>query len=93
MRDISLDTMPGSGTRSADTYERDPVPDALGEEGVMVAGFLPATCGRWPVSSHEMTPNRPVHAMRPLEKRRGDTGRQAGTDRVERCPRRLGVPR
>ena len=39
--------------------------DALGEEGVTVTGFLPATGGRWPFSSNEMTPNRPVPTMSP----------------------------
>jgi len=38
-------------------------PDALGEEGVTVTGFLPATGGRCPFSSNEMTPNRPVPTM------------------------------
>ena len=92
IRGISLDTMGRSGTRSADTHERDPVLDALGEEGVTVTGFRPAACGRWPFSSNEMTPNKPVPTMSPRwMSASGIPGGRQGTDRAERCPRRLGV--
>lgn len=64
-RDISLDTMPRSGTRSAETYETDPVPDALGEGGAPRPGLSPGRPAQrrgagYPVRSVRLRPCFPL---------------------------------
>jgi len=49
--------------------EGEPAADALGEEGVAVAGSSATTWCGWPKSSNETTPKRFVHTIMKREHR------------------------